>query len=165
MSSGFSFDQARPQEPDASWHRRRRSKAGEAGALDEGRWEKALKNALYSAWTAEHMIAVQQQYLVGDLLTKLSNNWSVVQAYYVLHHLVQALRVAVGQTVLENHKDTHKAFRLQWQLAKDGHPPEASVEQLETWLASYRRPQATADYQYHFGRNAVESAPCAVSRC
>jgi hypothetical protein len=162
-NGGFNFDQTRPKEPDAFWLRRRRTQAGAAGTLDEARWEKAIKNALFCAWTAEHMIAVQQHYLVGDQLTKLSNNWAVVQAYYVLHHLVQALRIAVGQSVLENHKDIHKAFRLQWQLPTDAQAPRQDLQLLEPWLASYRRPQPTAYYQYHVGLAPVEFEPYAVS--
>jgi hypothetical protein len=157
------FEQTLPEEIDDVWLRKRKSSLGEAGALDQGRWQKALKNHLFCAWTAEFLITLHQAYMPAEQLVRLSNNWSVVQLYYVAHHFVQALRVAAGQSVLDSHAEVHKAFRLQWQLTEGGGAGTLSEGLLRSWLASYRPAKGTGQHQFHVGREALDLGPQAIS--
>ena len=161
---GLRFEQTLPEEVDDVWLRKRRSSRGEAGALDQDRWEKALKNHLFCAWTAEFLITLHQVYMPAEQLVRLSNNWSVVQLYYVAHHFIQALRVAAGQRALDSHAGIHKAFRVQWQLTeRGGAAGPLSEGLLRSWLASYRPAKDTGQHQFHIGREALDIGPQSIS--
>jgi hypothetical protein len=152
---------------DESWQRKKRSRAGEpAGSLYQGKWEKALKNYLYCAWTAETLITLQRTHMPSEQLVRLSNNWSVVQLYYIVHHLVQALEVGVGAGILESHNEIHQHFRMQWRLVGAGGsaPGEALADSpLRGWLASHRRPEGTGTHAFHLGPAVIDLGSRSVS--
>jgi hypothetical protein len=157
--------------PDDAFLRQASSRHGRAGTLNHGEWEKALKGALFSAWSAELMLTLQRACFPGEQLARVSNSWAVIQAYYSLLHLVDALQVSVrlrpsSARPGSSHATTSDAFRLQWQLAEEGPPllrGELLASPLRAWLASWRRPQEDAAYAFHLGREAIDLGPQAVS--
>lgn len=168
---------------DPFWLRKKRSRDGEAaGTLDGRRWEEALKNLLFCAWTAELLIALQGAFMTAadpaaaEQLVRLSNNWSVVQLYYVAHHLTQALQVGAGQKARDNHRKVHDAFRVQWELTVrarsggDRAPALGAVADVALperplcgWLACWRPTWDTGECALHVGRDIAPSQGDTVS--
>lgn len=67
-------------------------------------------SSLQNAWGTELLLNVGLRMIHSDELIRLSNNWSVVQAYYVLYHATQALTAAKGQTRPDNHPKIQNQF-------------------------------------------------------
>lgn len=68
-----------------------------------------VETSLKIAWGTELLLAMGERF-DSDELIRLSNNWSVVQTYYVLYHATQAIVVAQGTTRPESHPATQKQF-------------------------------------------------------
>ncbi len=67
-------------------------------------------SSLQNAWGTELLLNVGIRLIRSDELIRLSNNWSVVQSYYVLYHATQALTSAKGQTRPDTHTKTQNQF-------------------------------------------------------
>jgi len=152
---------------DESWQRKQVSKTGEPkGSFHQERWEKALKDFLYCAWTAETLITLQKTHMPTESLTKLSNNWSIVQLYYALHHLVLALHITTGAHITANHTEIHTHFHEQWQLRDHARKLTSEVlgkNPLRWWLATYRHNEETEQHQFHLGHDVFDLGSRSVS--
>lgn len=73
----------------------------------------SVRQSLVKAWVAELLLALTDRYVSNDEL-RMVNNWSVVQAYYALYHVTQALGLARGQDRPEDHNKTQKLFLDCW---------------------------------------------------
>lgn len=85
-----------------------------SGFLPDGSCPKANSHqaisSLQNAWGTELLLNVGLRMIRSDELIRLSNNWSVVQAYYVLYHATQALTAAKGQSRPDTHTGTQNQF-------------------------------------------------------
>ena len=72
--------------------------------------ENQAQSSLQNAWGTELLLCIGERVLISDELVRLSNNWSVVQAYYILYHATQAIAAAKGQSRTESHSKTQKQF-------------------------------------------------------
>ena len=75
---------------------------------------KQVRSSLHNAWGTELLLALAARYASEDELVRLSNNWAVVQAYYVTYHATQALAVAKGHPRPESHPKTQRLFVSLW---------------------------------------------------
>lgn len=95
---------------------RRRVEA--SGSLPDGRRADAdiatVHNILRNAWGTELLLALGESVIEEDELVRLSNNWSVVQTYYVAYHATQALAVAKGFVRPDSHPKTQRQFTDFW---------------------------------------------------
>lgn len=78
--------------------------------VDVGQVRKSLANA----WGTELLLALSGRYAVDDEVTRLANNWAVVQTYYVVYHATQALAVAKGFPRPDSHPKTQNQFISFW---------------------------------------------------
>jgi len=69
---------------------------------------------LVSAWGTELLLALNETYLKEDDIVRVSNNWCVVQLYYVMYHATQALVVARGNRRPVSHAATQRIFMDYW---------------------------------------------------
>jgi hypothetical protein len=69
---------------------------------------------LHNAWGTELLIAAGEQWLQDEEIIAVSNNWTVIQAYYVLYHVTQAYSIAKGQGRQESHTATQRVFASFW---------------------------------------------------
>jgi hypothetical protein len=74
----------------------------------------AVYPILVSAWGTELLLALNELYAKGDELVRVSNNWCVVQLYYLLYHATQALVVARGNERPTTHQATQRHFMDFW---------------------------------------------------
>lgn len=71
--------------------------------------------SLGNAWGTELLLGLSGKYAVEDALVRLTNNWGVVQLYYVFYHAAQALFVArTGQVRPGTHSATQNDFVDYW---------------------------------------------------
>ena len=73
-----------------------------------------ISSSLRNAWGTELLINIGRHFVDEPELVKLSNNWSTVQAYYVLYHSTQAVAVAKGYMRPQSHPRTQKMFHNLW---------------------------------------------------
>lgn len=69
-----------------------------------------VRASLQNAWGTELLLVMSKRFMESEEMIRLSNNWSVVQAYYVLYHATQAIVVAKGFPRPESHPKTQKQF-------------------------------------------------------
>ena len=69
---------------------------------------------LRHAWGTSLLISLTARHADEDELVRVSNNWTVVQLYYVLYHSTQALLLATGQPRPDSHPKTQKQFATLW---------------------------------------------------
>lgn len=90
------------------------NRAKNSGLLPNSQCKTANKNqahsSLQNAWGTELLLCLGKRVLISDELVRISNNWSVVQAYYVLYHATQAIAAAKGQSRPESHSKTQNQF-------------------------------------------------------
>lgn len=79
-------------------------------AIDQDR----VKKFLNAAWGTEALLLMGKRFVNEEELLRLSNNWSIIQTYYILYHCTQALHVAKGQKCLTNHSSIQKTFHNLW---------------------------------------------------
>ena len=71
-------------------------------------------SSLKNAWGTESLINMGSHFVNESELVKISNNWSVVQVYYVLYHSTQAVAVAKGFVRPDSHPKTQRLFYNLW---------------------------------------------------
>ena len=71
-------------------------------------------SSLKNAWGTESLINMGSYFVDESELVKISNNWSVVQVYYVLYHSTQAVAVAKGFVRPDSHPKTQRLFYNLW---------------------------------------------------
>jgi len=76
--------------------------------------DRQLFSSLRNAWGTELLINIGRHFVEEPELVKLSNNWSTVQAYYVLYHSTQAVFVAKGNVRPMTHPITQRTFHSLW---------------------------------------------------
>ncbi len=72
------------------------------------------RRCLEHAWATEFLLNIQETLITDDEIIRLSNNWNVVQTYYVFYHATQAVAVAKGFARPESHPKTQVLFRSFW---------------------------------------------------
>ena len=78
---------------------------------------------MHNVWGTEFLMLMSKLYITDDEPIRLANNWSCIQAYYVLYHCTQALLIANGQTRPDNHTATQNAFCNLWAERNLALPP------------------------------------------
>lgn len=76
--------------------------------------EETLKKSLCNAWGTEFLLYANRSVARDDEVVRLSNNWSVIQAYYVFYHSTQALIISKGMLRPESHPKTQKSYKSLW---------------------------------------------------
>ncbi len=77
---------------------------------------------LRNAWGTEILLASAGDFL-DDELIGLANNWGVVQAYYAIYHISQALAVAHGAPRPQSHPATQRSYCNDWCARPTPLPP------------------------------------------
>jgi hypothetical protein len=73
-----------------------------------------IYSSMRNAWGTELLINMSSHFISEDELVRVSNNWSAVQAYYVLYHCTQAVAVAKGYARPPSHPKTQRIFCSLW---------------------------------------------------
>lgn len=73
-----------------------------------------VRRSLAHAWGTELLLALSGRFASDDEFVRLSNNWAVVQVYYVLYHVTQALAVAKGFLRPDSHAKTQNQYVSFW---------------------------------------------------
>jgi hypothetical protein len=73
-----------------------------------------VRKSLSNAWGTEYLLLVGETVGQDNELVALANNWSVVQAYYVGYHAIQALSVAKKFPRPESHTTTQNQYHNLW---------------------------------------------------
>lgn len=73
-----------------------------------------VERSLTNAWGTELLLTFTRDVATEDELLRLTNNWSIVQAYYVSYHAIQALLVASGQPRPTSHSTTQRQYASFW---------------------------------------------------
>lgn len=69
-----------------------------------------IHHALNNAWGIEALYKMGNVFITEDDLIRLSNNWCIVQAYYILYYSTQALAITEGNTRPRTHAQVHRTF-------------------------------------------------------
>lgn len=89
-----------------------------AGVLPDARRDvpelEQIQSSMHTAWGTETLLQATKRFANEEEILRLSNNWSAVQAYYVLYHCSQALHCARGHPRPESHPRTQNVFYDQW---------------------------------------------------
>lgn len=80
------------------------------GAIDLNQVRASLANA----WGTELLLGLAGHLGFQDDLVRLTNNWAVVQCYYITYHATQAYSVAKGKARPDSHTKTQKEFASHW---------------------------------------------------
>ena len=73
-----------------------------------------VHHSLNNAWSVEALYKMENIFIDEDDLMRLSNNWCIVQAYYILYYSTQALAVAEGHNRPRTHAQVQKTFYKLW---------------------------------------------------
>lgn len=73
-----------------------------------------VRRSLENAWGTELLLYMGHQFLKAEEIIRLSNTWNVVQAYYAVYHVTQALLIAKGYVRPEKHATTQALFVELW---------------------------------------------------
>lgn len=73
-----------------------------------------IQASLQNAWGTELLLGLAGHFKFSDDLVRITNNWAVVQAYYVTYHATQAYSVAKGQRRPDSHPKTQREFGSRW---------------------------------------------------
>ena len=73
-----------------------------------------VRRSLAIAWGTELLLALSGRFAVDDEVVRLSNNWAVVQLYYVVYHATQASAVAKGFPRPDSHPKTQNQYVSFW---------------------------------------------------
>ena len=88
-----------------------------------------VERSLTNAWGTELLLTFTRDVATEDELLRLTNNWSIVQAYYVGYHAMQALLVASGQARPTTHAGTQRQYASFWiNQARDLRPWSLAVD-------------------------------------
>jgi hypothetical protein len=77
---------------------------------------------LHIAWGTEAILLASRA-IDEEGLIRLSNNWSVIQGYYILYHCIQALHVAKGHPRPQSHPTSQNLFYDYWSARMICLPP------------------------------------------
>lgn len=69
-----------------------------------------ILSSLRNAWGTELLLDMGKHSIHDPELIKLSNNWSIVQAYYIVYHSAQAMGIAKGYQRPQSHNKTQGMF-------------------------------------------------------
>lgn len=73
-----------------------------------------IRSSLENAWGTELLLGLAGHFGFADDLVRLTNNWAVVQTYYVAYHATQAYSGAKGQPRPDSHPKTQNEFGARW---------------------------------------------------
>ncbi|MDA2919274.1 hypothetical protein MYX76_07270 [Desulfobacterota bacterium AH_259_B03_O07] len=73
-----------------------------------------IHRSLNNAWGIEALFKMGNVFIKEDDLIRLSNNWFVVQAYYIFYYSTQALSVSEGYSKPRTHPQLHRTYYLLW---------------------------------------------------
>jgi hypothetical protein len=73
-----------------------------------------IYHSLNNAWGIEALFKMGNVFIKEDDLIRLSNNWCIVQTYYILYYSTQALAITEGYTRPRTHAQVHRTFYLLW---------------------------------------------------
>lgn len=82
---------------------------------------KPVVGILGNAWGTEFLLASAADF--DDELIGVANNWAVVQAYYAIYHITQALAVARGEQRPRSHPATQRSYCNNWCARPTPLPP------------------------------------------
>lgn len=90
------------------------SRLSESGWLNDLQKEKAdhfqLHRSLNNAWGIEALYKMSELFIKEDDLVRLSNNWSIVQCYYVLYYLTQVFAICEGYRIPVTHPQVQRVY-------------------------------------------------------
>ena len=69
-----------------------------------------VRTSLENAWGTELLLALGAHVARDEEIIRLSNNWNVVQAYYVFYHATQAIVVCKGNARPTTHPKTQQLY-------------------------------------------------------
>ena len=69
-----------------------------------------VQTSLQNAWGTELLLTLGEDLIRDEEVIRLSNNWNVVQGYYILYHIVQAVVVAKGNARPTSHPKTQQWY-------------------------------------------------------
>lgn len=69
-----------------------------------------VRTSLENAWGTELLLALGAHVARDEEIIRLSNNWNVVQAYYVFYHVTQAIVVCQGYARPTTHPKTQQLY-------------------------------------------------------
>lgn len=69
-----------------------------------------LHRSLNNAWGIEALYKMSELFIKEDDLVRLSNNWSIVQCYYVLYYLTQVLAICEGYKSPVTHAQVQRVY-------------------------------------------------------
>lgn len=73
-----------------------------------------VQSSLENAWGTELLLGLAGHFGFTDDVVRLTNNWAVVQGYYVTYHATQAYSGAKGQPRPDSHPKTQNEFGTRW---------------------------------------------------
>ncbi len=80
------------------------------GKIDFSQIHKSLNNA----WGIEAIFKMENLLIKEDDLIRLSNNWCIMQAYYIFYYTTQALEVLDGYNKSKTHPQVKRNFLKLW---------------------------------------------------
>lgn len=80
------------------------------GEMDYSQIHKSLNNA----WGIEAIFKMENLLIKEDDLIRLSNNWCIMQAYYIFYYTTQALEVLEGYNKSKTHPQVKRTFLKLW---------------------------------------------------
>ncbi len=73
-----------------------------------------VHHSLNNAWGIEALYKMSNVFITEDDLIRLSNNWCIVQTYYILYYSTQALTTAEGNPKPQTHAQVQRVFYTMW---------------------------------------------------
>jgi len=73
-----------------------------------------VRLSLRNAWGTELLFNLGESIVTEDELVRVSNNWNVIQTYYIIYHSTQALAIAKGLQRPDSHIKTQRTFANYW---------------------------------------------------
>lgn len=73
-----------------------------------------LRHLLNNAWGIEALFRTENSIIKEDDLVRLSNNWCIVQVYYVIYYATQALAITYGLDKPVTHPQTQRSYYEIW---------------------------------------------------
>ncbi len=94
------------------------SRVRDSGVLKSTKIYKAdvaqVHHSLNNAWGVQALFKMGDMFIKEDDLVRLSNNWSIVQTYYILYYTTQALVISEGYSKPLTHPQVHRTYYLYW---------------------------------------------------
>lgn len=73
-----------------------------------------IHHSLNNAWGIEALLKTENILINEDDLIRLSNNWCIVQTYYVVFYSTQAIAITEGYSKPITHPQTHRTYHQIW---------------------------------------------------